>query len=282
MIWIATLLFVALALPAAGQTITGTILGAVSDPSGLAIAGADVTLTQAATSATRKAKTLASGDFIFNVLDPGVYTLTIEMAGFKTARRTSMNLTAAERLSVGTLALEIGNVSQQVEVSGAGAVVQTASAEHSGVLTSSQVENLSIKGRNIITMLQLLPGVVDTNAPDLPDRNFAINLNINGSRRNTAGVTVDGIGLQDSGNGWISTLQVSPDAVSEVKVLLNNYQAEYGRMRGAGVEMVIKSGTKDFHGSFNYFKRHEQFNANDFFNNRNGLPKAIYRFNSYS
>ena len=111
-------------------------------------------------------------------------------------------------------------------------------------------------------MLQLLPGVVDTNAPDAPDRNFAIGLSVNGQRRNAVGTWMDGVPTQDSGVGWISTLNVSMDAVAEVKVLLNNYQAEYGRMRGAGVQMISKSGTREFHGSFSYFKRHEQFNAN--------------------
>ena len=163
-----------------------------------------------------------------------------------------------------------------------GTAVETASAEHSGVLTSSQVENLLIKGRNVITLLQLLPGVVDTNAPDAPDRNFAIGLSVNGQRRNAVGTWIDGVPTQDSGVGWIATANISMDAVAEVKVLLNNYQAEYGRMRGAGVQMIGKSGTRDFHGSFSYFKRHEQFNANDFFNNQRGIPIARYRYNMYS
>src|SRR5713101_4632064 len=93
---------------------------------------------------------------------------------------------------------------------------------------------------------------------------------------------MDGVATQDSGVGWISTANISIDAIGEVKVLLNNFQAEYGRMRGAGVLMIGKSGTRDFHGSFSYFKRHEQFNASDFFNNRNGIAKARYRYNMYS
>ena len=107
-------------------------------------------------------------------------------------------------------------------------------------------------------------------------------MNINGDRRNAIGMWMDGVQTQDSGVGWISTANISMDAVSEVKVLLNNYQAEYGRMRGAGVVMVGKSGTRNFHGSFSYFKRHEQFNANDFFSNRNGVAKARYRYNMFS
>jgi hypothetical protein len=273
---------VAFVSTAAAQTTSGAIVGTVADPSGSAVVAADVTLLQTTSGVQRKTQTQANGEFAFNSVDPGAYTLTVESKGFKRMERTSLNLTADERLPLGTITLEVGSLSESVTVRTEGAIVQTASAEHSGLLTSSQVDNLLIKGRNIVTMLQLLPGVTDTNVPDAPDRNFAIGMNINGDRRNSIGLWMDGVQTQDSGVGWITTANISPDAVSEVKVLLNNYQAEYGRMRGAGVVMVGKSGTRDFHGSFSYFKRHEEFNANDFFSNRNGVAKARYRYNMYS
>lgn len=267
---------------ALAQTITGTIVGTITDPGGLAIVDADVVLTQVLGGVQRQTKTLTGGEFVFNAVDRGLYTVAITSPGFKKTERTNINLTASERLSLGSITLEVGQVTENITVKADSAAVQVASAEHSGVFTSSQVENLQIKGRNVITMLQLLPGVVDTNAPDAPDRNFAIGLSVNGQRRNAIGTTMDGMQTQDSGTGWISTANISMDAIAEVKVLLNNYQAEYGRMRGAGVMMIGKSGTRDFHGSFSYFKRHEQFNANDFFNNRNGIKKPRYRYNTYS
>lgn len=264
------------------QTITGTIVGAVADPSGAAIVNADVTLTHTSTGTQRKTRTLATGDFVFSAIDPGQYSVTISAPGFKTSEHQGLNLTASERLPLGTISLTVGQVSDSVVVSADAAVVQTASSEKSGVLTSSQVENLMIKGRNVVSLLQLLPGVVDSNAPDAPDRNFAIGLSVNGQRRNAIGTSIDGVQTQDSGTGWIATANVSMDAIAEVKVLLNNYQAEYGRMRGAGVLMIGKSGTRDFHGTASYFKRHEQFNANDFFNNRRELPRPRYRYNMFS
>lgn len=264
------------------QTITGSIVGTVTDSSGAAVGGAEVTLTQTTTSAKRKSKTLADGNFVLSALDPGSYSLSVAAPGFKTTEKTGLNLTAAERLSTGLIVLQIGQITDSVVVRADAAVVQTASSEKSGVFTTQQIDNQPIKGRNVITFLQLLPGVVDTNAPDAPDRNFAINLSINGNRRNAVGTTMDGVATQDSGVGWISTANISIDAIAEVKVLLNNYQAEYGRMRGAGVLMIGKSGTRDFHGSFSYFKRHEQFNANDFFFNRNRIAKPRYRYNTYS
>jgi hypothetical protein len=272
----------AASVAALGQTITGSIVGTVTDPTGGAVVNADVTLTFNATGFQRKTKSLASGDFAFNAIDPGSYSLSATSAGFKTSERTGINLTASERLPLGNIVLQVGQNTESVTVKSDPAVVQTASSERSGVLTSSQVENLMTKGRNVMSLLQLLPGVVDTNAPDAPDRNFAIGLSINGQRRNAIGTSIDGVQTQDSGTGWISTANVSMDAIAEVKVLLNNYQAEYGRMRGAGVQMIGKSGGKDFHGSAAYFKRHEQFNANDFFNNRRGLVKPRYRYNMFS
>jgi hypothetical protein len=264
------------------QTISGTIVGTVTDPSGLAVPGASVTLTQTATGVQLTAQTSATGDFAFNSIAPGAYRLAIEATGFKKLERTALNLAVNERLSVGTIALEVGSPSETVTVESQGAPVQTASSEHSGLITTKQLEDLTIKGRNVISLLDLLPGVVNTSNPDGPDRNFAIGLWINGDRRNAVGTWLDGVPTQDSGVGWISTLNVSMDAVAEVKVLLNNYQAEYGRMRGAGVQMVGKSGSREFHGSFSYFKRHEQFNANDFFRNRSSLAKAKYRYNTFS
>jgi len=188
---------------------------------------------------------------------------------------------------VGTIALEVGSVTESITVEAEGTAVQVASAERSGLVTGSQLENLMIKGRNVTSLLQLLPGVIDTATPEGPDRNFAIGLWVNGDRRNAIGTWLDGVPTQDSGVGWISTLNPSMDALAEVKVLLNQYQAEYGRMRGAGVQMVTKSGTREFHGSFGYYKRHEQFNANSFFNNRTivggqPIPKPRYRYNTFT
>ena len=189
-----------------GQTISGTIVGTVVDPSGLSIANANVTLTNSRTGAQRNTQANADGFFTFNVVEPGVYDVVVEAAGFKKLQRTSLNLSASDRLAVGKLALEVGNMNESVTIQAEGAAVQTASSERSGVITSAQMENLMIKGRNVVSMLQLLPGVVDTNNPDGPDRNFAIGLWVNGERRNSLGMWLDGVPTQDSGTQWISTL----------------------------------------------------------------------------
>jgi hypothetical protein len=176
--------------------------------------------------------------------------------------------------------LEVGAVSEKVTVAAEAAAVQTASAERAGVVTSEQVENLAILGRNVMSLLQLLPGVVDLDEPDSPNRNS--NLYVQGNRRATNALTLDGMTMNALGNNYTTTVAVSQDAIAEVKVLLSNYQAEYGRMSGANVQLVTKSGSRDFHGRASYFKRHEQFNANSFFNNRLSVAKPTYRFNTWN
>ncbi len=262
------------------QGITGSIVGTVVDPSDTAIPESSLTLTQLATGAERQGETDERGDFVFGSLQPGEYSLRVETAGFKRFEKQSINLPAAERLFVGKLVLELGEVSESVTVEAQGATVQTASAERSGVITSSQVDQIAIRGRNVMSLLQLLPGVVFDSDSEQINRGWA--LNINGNRRATTSVSLDGMASNAIGNNNNMLMMVSQDAVAEVKVLLTNFQAEHGRMSGANVHLITKSGTKEFHGGLSYYKRHEQFNANDFFNNRLGLPKARYRFNTHN
>jgi hypothetical protein len=269
-----------LPLAASAQTITGSLTGSVRDPTDLAVAGARVSLTHIATGAERNARTDERGNFVFSSLAPGEYRLVVAAEGFKQVEQRSIVLSASETLPLGNIVLEVGAVSEKVTVSAQAAVVQTASAERAGVIASQQVENLAILGRNVMSLLQLLPGVVDLDEPDSPSRDS--NLYVQGNRRNTNSLTLDGMTMNALGNNYTATVSVSMDAIAEVKVLLSNYQAEYGRMSGANVQLVTKGGTRDFHGRASYFKRHEQFNANNFFNNRLGVPKPRYRFNTWN
>ncbi len=263
-----------------GQSTTGTIVGTVSDPSGLMIPGAEVLLVHPATGFERQTVSSEAGSFALPSLAPGEYRLTVKKEGFKTSERRNLNLSASETLSVGEVRLEVGSPSESVTVTAEGATVQTASAERAGLVTSSQVASLTIRGRNVTTLLQLLPGVVDTSDRSAIDRGYGYN--IQGGRANSTNVTLDGMTAVDIGNNNSGTVAVGMDAVAEVKVLLTNYTAEYGRMAGGNVQLVTKSGSRQFHGMGSYFKRHEQFNANNFFNNMTGLPKPRTRLNVYS
>ena len=263
-----------------GQSISGSIQGTVVDPSDLPIVGATVTVTNIGTGATRTIETNVQGGFVFGTMVAGEYSITVEFSGFKSFTQFGINLTAADRLSVGTMAMEVGAVTESITVEATGSVVQTASAERSGIITSTQVDQIAIKSRTVMQLLQLLPGVVNISDPDVISRGW--NISVNGNRRATTSVSLDGMASNAIGNNNNMMMMVSQDAIAEVKVLLSNYQAEYGRMSGANVHLITKSGTQDFHGGLSYYKRHEQFNANNFFNNRTGSPKPRYRFNTYS
>ncbi len=263
------------------QTITGSIVGSVVDPTDLPVSGATVTLVQSATGVEREIKTDERGNFAFNILQPGEYQLAVTMPGFKKLEKRGVFLSAAETLPVGALKLEVGAVADKVTVTAEGVAVQTASAERSGTVLGSQLENLMIKGRNPMSLLQLMPGVVDFQAREEKiDRNFDIF--VQGNRRNANSVTVDGMVVNAIGNNFNTIVMLGQDAVAEVKVLLTNYQAEYGRSSGASINFISKSGGREFHGLGSYFKRHEQFNANNFFNNRLGQPKPRYRYNTWN
>ncbi len=270
------------ALTVSGQTISSSIVGSVVDSTDSAVVGARLTLTQVATGLQRQAETDAQGNFVFSNLDPGEYTLSAEAAGFKRLERRNLVLSAAERLGLGKLVLELGSLVETVTVTAQGALVQTASSERAGLISSDQIQNLLTRSRNVMSLLSLLPGVVDTadGAVDALTRTF--NIYVQGNRRNANSISMDGMVLNSWGLGWAYDVAISQDAVAEVKVLLSNYQAEYGRRSGANVVLIGKSGTREFHGLFSYFKRHEQFNANDFFRNRIGQPKARYRYHTWT
>ncbi len=225
-----------------------------------------------------------SGNFVVSSVDPGEYALTVQAPGFKTFERKGIVLTASERLSAGVLSLELGNVEERITVTAQGAAVQTASAERSAAITGTQVANLLIYGRSVSSLVALAPGVVDPTGAAGRDigGGSATSFNVLGNRSAENNFPVDGVTMTATGGAPNGTFGISAEAVAEVKILISNYQAEYGRLSGSNVEIVTKSGGRQFHGAGMYYKRHEQFNANSFFNNRLGLPKAINRFNTYS
>ena len=265
---------------ALGQSITGSMSGTVVDESQAAVAGAKVRVTNSATGAERTTFSNDAGRFLVGSLQPGLYTVSIEAAGFKTVERRSVHLTATEALALGVISLPIGSVAESLDITAQAAPVQTESAERSGILTGSQVGNLAIRDRNVMSLLSLLPGVVDLGGAEQLDS--AWNVYAVGSRRNTNNVSLDGATLNAYGNQFNSVVNVSMDSVAEVKVLLSNYQAEYGRLSGANVHIISKSGTRQFRGLLSYWKRHEQFNATPFFNNQQGLAKPRTRYNAWN
>jgi len=241
-----------------------------------------VDLTSARTDATLQQSTDSEGRFTFTGLEPGEYNLVVSASNFVSQERTRISLRSGERLPLGNITLSVGSTTEKITVAAEAAVIKTESAERAGNISSAQVDNLLMIGRNTVTLVTLLPGIVgDTNQGDTISRNGG-GFSAQGSRSNTNNVSVDGIISTDIDNGGSLKLQTSTDAVAEVTVLISNYQAEYGSGSGAVVNIATKSGTREFHGVGSYFKKHEQFDANNFFSNRVGRPKPRTRTNTWT
>ncbi|HLK69001.1 MAG TPA: carboxypeptidase-like regulatory domain-containing protein [Bryobacteraceae bacterium] len=265
---------------ALAQGLTGQISGTVLDPADNMVAGARVSLSNALTGQTRQVITSSDGSFLFSEVLPGSFSLSILKTGFHELRRTDIHLSTGERLSLESIHLEIGAVTETVTVSGVSAPLQTESSERAGLVDSQQLKELSLKGRDFMGTLQLLPGTLDTNTSrEAPGSSTLQGLYFNGNRQGSLGFTIDGIFAMDTGGGTGPYLEPSIDAIAEVKVLLTNFQAEYGRTAGGTINTIIKSGSRDFHGGAYYFFRNEALNADEFFNNRQGLPRPVYRYN---
>jgi hypothetical protein len=272
-------MLVLLAGSAAAQSVSGSISGTVADPSHQLVPGATVTLVNEETGAQRVAPTNGTGAFVFESVQPGVYTVRIEMSGFSTVERKKITLPASEKLSLGTIALSVGGISETITTTAEGSFVQTNSSDRSALLTDKQLEMVAVRGRDVVSLLRVLPGVSYQGESEAPGGSFGTTTpNISGNRNSWNTVTVDGLVGNDLGSPQIFSGTINFDAISEVKVQLNNYQAENGRNGGAMVSIVTKSGTRQYKGSAYAYKRDDRLNANDFFSNRSGIPKPLYRY----
>lgn len=262
------------------QTITGTISGVVIDSSGNAVAGAAVTVISAKTGERRMAATNDSGVFSVPALQPDVYTVRVEQRGFRVLQRQGNVLSANENLGLGRLALEVGEVTETVTTVAEGAMVETASSDLTGRLTSDQIALISTKGRDITSLLRLVPGVSYIDDVESVGDGFGTDLpNVSGQRGRSTIATVNGLNASEpSGSNKVS-MTTNQDAIAEVKVLRNNYSPEFGNNGGAQINIVTKSGKQNYFGTGYYFLRNEALNANSFFNNRQNLPRARYRHN---
>ena len=177
-----------------------------------------------------------------------------------------------------TLKLSVGDVTTSVSVMAEVAHVATDSSDRATNVNTQQINDTPIKGRDFKAIIKTLPGVQDLDAHDSRGWGTATPT-VNGGQMGQVVITLDGIVSQDSGNySMNSTLSPSPDAIGEVKLLVSNYNAEYGARNGGQLNVTIKNGTGQFHGSAYYIMRHEQFNANEFFNNKTGVVKPRYRY----
>jgi hypothetical protein len=271
---LACALFLSAVAPAAAQGTTSRLLGRVTDQTGAVIPGATVTLTNDDTGVSFTAVTNETGQFAFEAVQVGRYTVAVELQGFKKFVASGNAVNIGQPTTVNAI-LETGALAESVEVRAASQIVQTSTSGNLGsTFDQRTLESLPIvgeRGRNPLTLVLTQPGVVS-------GANTGGGVHVNGARDRSWNFTLDGIDTNESSAGGsnFSPLRTNPDALAEFKVLTGNQTAEYGRNSGGQVAMITRSGTNTLSGTAFYFDRRPEYNANEWENNWNHLPKRNF------
>ena len=269
----------ALATSAFGQTTSGSMAGSVVDSQHAAVPNAAVTALEQEQRFQFSVKSDEAGRFVFAQVSAGTYTITVEAPGFKKYDRRGITVSANDKLALGDIAMEVGTVSETIEVSASSVTLKTESAERSEALVATQMQNIAVNGRSYLDLVKLVPGVVSFVSLATAGPGGLGSISANGTRTNSNQLTVNGISNVDTGSNGGANVTMSLDSIQEFKILTGVYQAEYGRSMGAQISVLTKSGTSQYHGSGYWFHRHDGLNANNWLSNRNGLPRQLFRFN---
>ncbi len=257
---------------------TALLRGTVTDSTGAVIPNVTVTMTNVATGVSEKRTTDSGGRYLFTDLKPATYRATVEAAGFKTLVRENIVLRVGQQTDL-DLPLEVGEISQKVEVTGEAPLLNTVSGALGTEVTGQYMINMPLEGRDYSGLVFLAPGTTEVSGAhgvSLGGTGFSSN----GQRYATAEFRLDG-GLMtnpEGGEGGTTNLQYKPgvEAIQEFKLQNNSFSAEYGSNGGTVVSMLMKSGTNQFHGSGYWFFRRPDLDANDFFSNAAGQPIGPY------
>lgn len=250
-------------LPA--QDARGRITGKVTDASGGGIPGAEVTVTNATTGVVLRATPAASGNYEVPYLAPGLYTVRVSAAGFKSHERANLEVRVADRLTI-DVTLEVGAVTESVTVSGQASLLETNTASLGRVVDTKRILELPLPGGNALSLSRLAPGVVNLGVPNHPSLGPAVevlsSLSVNGVRSGNIEFTVDG-----SPSMWGQNAAYAPptDMVAEFKVQTATYDASSGRAPGGNVNVVLRSGTNKFHTTLYHFHNNQVLTAMDLF-----------------
>lgn len=263
---------------------TGSLRVTVTDAQGGVLPTANVTVTNQDTKFTRKGITDGQGNLFFASVEPGNYTISAELTGFKVGRIRDFHVSPSDT-GRATVALEVGEMTEEVVVTADKAVISTQTGAREGVISTQQIESMSVLGRNPLELLRVLPGVV---APDQASFEQAgmfqgfgqvgNAFSINGARAENLGITLDGANLRDIGNNSGMMNVPNNEFIAEVKLQSSNYAAEFGT-HSISVQAVTKSGSAEFHGSVYDYYRPYQTSANDRSRSYAGQEKPKSKFN---
>ncbi|MEO7660402.1 MAG: carboxypeptidase regulatory-like domain-containing protein, partial [Pyrinomonadaceae bacterium] len=256
------------------QGTTSRFTGTVTDTSGAGIPGATVSLTDESRGSTLTTTTGSNGNYNFDLIQAGTYTVSVEKQGFKkfVSRKNMVNLNVPANVSV---VLEVGDVSAVVNVENTVEQVQTSTSGNLGTtIEQKAVESLPIvglRGRNPLDLVDFQPGVT-------VGSNTGGGVHVNGSRDRSFNYTLDGIDINESSAGGsnFTPLRPNPDSIQEFQIVTANFTAELGRSTGAQVTFVTRSGTNDYHGNLFEFYQTPGVNANEFENNLLGIPRRKF------
>src|SRR5215469_7917403 len=265
-----------------GQSVTGQVSGTVVDAAGAVVPGALVQLTHDLSQTVRAFNTESNGEFIFTGLVPGNYSLRVTQKGFKAFTQKGLVVAAQERVDLHEIRLEVGEVTSTVEVQADVVHVATDSSDRSIAMNLKQILDDPTRGRNPVSLIMMMPGVQSlAQSYDYRGWNGGGIPGVNGGQQGQIILNMDGAASQDSGNlnpGYISP---SIDAISEVKLLIENYTAEYGGRTAGQLTVTTKNGTPQFHGTAYDYYRNESLNANEYFNNLGNVQRPRYRYQNF-
>lgn len=265
-------------------TTTATVVGTVTDLSGSAIPGAEISVTNRGTGETRKIKSGANGDYTVPLLPPGAYTITVTMANFKKFEVSNLVLAAGDQPRINAQ-LAVGSATETISVQAVTPLLQTESATMQSSVNQLAVQDMPLNGRNYVQLVQMVPGANEgppnslTNGAKPDDRRQSGAISVNGQSDVLNNNMVDGM---DNNERLIGSIGVRPsiDAISELRVQSSVYSADSGRTGGAVINIVTKSGTNNFHGTLYEYFRNDIFNAYPFqFGAHN--PKQEWRQNQF-
>ena len=272
------------------QVVGATLSGTVADASGAVMPQAHISIKNIATGVVRSVTTDSAGFYTAPNLLPGNYQITISARGFRTQVRTGITLTVGAQ-QVLNITMQIGQVTQTVQVSGAAPTVQLGTSSISAVVNATTVRQLPLNGRSWTDLAKLQPGVstIVTQpsfavGPNRGNRGFGSQITVSGQRPVENNYRLDGVSLNDYANGAPGSVlggNLGIDAIQEFSVLTTNYSAEYGKTAGGVVNAITKSGTNQFHGDAYEFLRNDALDAANFFDNFNNSPKPAFRRNQF-
>jgi len=265
------------------QEVTATITGTITDPSGAAIAGANVIAKSVERGITYNAASNESGLFRISNLPVGNYELRIEKEGFQTSTYPAFTLVLNQVARI-DVEMKVGQVSQTIEVSGSIPVLKTEATQVDTIINASTNDNLPLASRNYVQLTLLAPGSVSTDPSSFNNGNntggYGGRPLINGNREQANYFLLDGMDNNQVSDNLLGYTP-APDAIEEFNLITNNAPAEFGSFMGGIVNATIKSGTNNFHGDIWEFFRNNVLNANSWSNNFNDLPKAQLRWNMF-